>query len=253
MSASETNSPLVAAPKDHQWHKTEDGSWTIYSEKFQEAAHSTHGAIAETKLRFLEGCQLENRWLSKQYEEFKIFEVGFGLGIGAIETLQLWSHLSMPVNLEFISCEIDENLILWCMHNYYHFLSKYYPIDLLDIFKNLKKDSSQLFYHTEIHNKFQLKIYIGDILTHQNILKKNYTQCFDAIFQDAYSPKKNPTLWTHDWFEFVKSISAPNCILSTYSSSVSVRKNLMTAGFNIENGPGFGKKKSSTIAHIKPR
>jgi tRNA U34 5-methylaminomethyl-2-thiouridine-forming methyltransferase MnmC len=251
MNVPTTKSPPVLAPKDHHWQQTEDGSWTIYSEKFQEAAHSTHGAIAETKLRFLEGCQLENRWLNQKHINFKIFEVGFGLGIGAIETLQLWSNLSMPVNIEFVSCEIDEELILWCIKNHKEIFANHYPSELLDLFKNLKKDSSHLFYYSDIKNKFHLKIFVGDILNHQNILKNNYQNCFNAIFQDAYSPKKNPTLWTLDWFEFLKNISAPDCILSTYSSSVSVRKNLMDAGFTIENGPGFGKKKSSTKAYLK--
>ena len=48
--------------------ETEDQSQTLYSEAFGEACHSTHGARAETREIYLEGCHL---WRA-QKQEFTI-------------------------------------------------------------------------------------------------------------------------------------------------------------------------------------
>jgi tRNA U34 5-methylaminomethyl-2-thiouridine-forming methyltransferase MnmC len=73
---------------------------------------------------------------------------------------------------------------------------------------------------------------------------------FDAIFQDAFSPKKNPTLWSVEWFSFLKSASRQNVQLSTYSSSISIRKSLLAAGWSIENARGFALKRTMTKANL---
>lgn len=244
-----SSTPVLNPPRNHQWVKTEDGSWTIFSEYFQESAHSTHGAISETKLRFIEGCQLKNQFDKGDTRNYKIFEVGFGLGIGALETFDLWFKKQCSIPVEFISCEIDEELILWCKKNLESILQETYSKEVWILFDQLELDPTGRFYQSHFNHKFFLKIFRGDILTHQQYITDKYKNSIDSIFQDAYSPKKNPTLWTHDWFVFLKSLTKKQTILSTYSSSTSVRQNLQSAGFHILNGPGFGKKKSSTLAY----
>lgn len=239
--------PHIPPPQNHQWLETEDGSWTIFSEHYQEAAHSTHGAIAETKLRFIQGCKLFER----QHEgrlDYKIFEVGFGLGMGLLESFSLWLKHYQHLKVEFISSEIDKNLILWCKDHLPQVLAEYYSDDVLKIIQDLQLDPSGLFYQSNYNNAFYLKIFIGDILHHQDYLLRHYSSTIDSIFQDAYSPKKNPSLWTIEWFKFLKKLCHSSSILSTYSSSSSVRQNMLAAEFFVTNGPGFGKKKSSSIA-----
>jgi tRNA U34 5-methylaminomethyl-2-thiouridine-forming methyltransferase MnmC len=247
-----TTPPNISPPNNHEWLATKDGSWTIYSKQFNEGAHSTHGAIAETKLRYIEGCQLYN---PKRYHDpfgnYKIFEVGLGLGIGALESFVLWYDKFQHLQVEFISCEIDEELILWCKKNLQQIFAKQYPSSALELVSSLELHVDGLYYQSQFQNKFKLKVFRGDILNHQNYITQNYQESIDSIFQDAYSPKKNPTLWSLEWFSFLKKLTHKNSILSTYSSSSSVRTNLESAGFYLTNGPGFGKKKSSTIAFAK--
>ena len=73
----------------------------------------------------------------------------------------------------------------------------------------------------------------------------------DAIFQDPFSPKRNPSLWTVEWFEDLKKLSSSEVTLSTYSSSTSVRKSLQAAGWFMKNAPGFSSKRTSTRAFLK--
>ncbi|ATH07908.1 hypothetical protein BIY24_08080 [Halobacteriovorax marinus] len=69
-----------------------------------------------------------------------------------------------------------------------------------------------------------------------------------AIYQDAFSPKKNPSLWTKEWFTELKEHSDERCILSTYSAAMGVRKALMEANWNVFRREGYGEKRSTTIA-----
>ncbi len=68
----------------------------------------------------------------------------------------------------------------------------------------------------------------------------------DCIFQDAFSPKVNPDLWTEEWFQLIKKFCHPNTIGSTYCSQKQARKNMQSVGFRIFEGGVFGRKKSST-------
>ena len=98
--------------------------------------------------------------------------------------------------------------------------------------------------------KRKLEIIIGDLLENKKFLA-SYLKDIHAIYQDPFSPKKNPDLWTEDWFQFLKSISHQEVILSTYSASHSVQKNLGEAGWNVLRAPGFAHKRSSTRATLK--
>jgi chorismate dehydratase len=72
----------------------------------------------------------------------------------------------------------------------------------------------------------------------------------DVIYQDPFSPKKNPELWTTDWFEKLKKLSRPGTVLCTYSASSAVRKALGAAGWTVQSFAGFARKKQSTKAFL---
>src|SRR5690606_29124540 len=73
---------------------------------------------------------------------------------------------------------------------------------------------------------------------------------FHAIYQDPFSPKKNPSLWTQEWFELLRQCSDDDCIMATYSASVGVRKAMLEAGWHPESLPGFGPKRERTLARL---
>ena len=166
--------------------KTEDGSYTYYSKNFDENLHSTDGAESETKKYFTEENDLASL-LGK--EEINIFEVGFGLGLGFLATLEALKEYSGK--LHFISCEIDPDLVDWFIENH----------DL-----GLSARNNEGLYEFE-NERFKLSIVIGDATTTVPKYFADTQIKIDRIFQDPFSPKKNPTLWTHEWFELLKSIA----------------------------------------------
>lgn len=208
---------------DYEVIETDDGSTTLFSKKYNEACHSTSGASNETKLHYIKGCKVVERL--QDYQEMNILEVGFGTGLGFLET---YSSLREHGKFKFYSFEIDENLVLHFFnnHNYAY-----------------KRDGSR--YIVE-HNDFELIILVGN--AREQILK--IEERFHAIYQDAFSPKRNSILWTTEWFKELKKISLNNCLMSTYSSSSSIRKSMIEAGWMVTKGEKFGPKRSSTRAML---
>lgn len=214
--------------------ETDDSSTTLYSEYFDENCHSTSGAIEETIYNYIQGCEISEKSLKSN--EITIFEVGLGIGLGPRLTYE--ALLDSNTKTTFFSTEIDEGLVQYSVEH-----------NDCAIFKDLKKvETNELtYFHSKIE-QFDFYILVGDArvttkTAHDLGLLKNVS----AIYQDAFSPKKNPTLWTKQWFELLFKISNENVTLSTYSSHISVRKSMFAAGWKVFKREGFGEKRSMTI------
>ncbi len=71
-----------------------------------------------------------------------------------------------------------------------------------------------------------------------------------AIMFDAFSPAKNPAMWTLPLFESLFRLLDPArpCALPTYSRSTILRATLLLAGFFVGVGHATGEKNETTIA-----
>jgi tRNA U34 5-methylaminomethyl-2-thiouridine-forming methyltransferase MnmC len=71
-----------------------------------------------------------------------------------------------------------------------------------------------------------------------------------AILFDAYSPSKNPAMWTLPLFTNLFQLLDPQrpCALPTYSRSTILRVTLLLAGFFVGVGHATGEKEETTIA-----
>lgn len=216
-------------PKGHALVPTGDGSYTLFSEAFQEACHSTTGAKTETILHYIEGCKILEKIL--KFDPLVILEVGFGLGIGFETTLE---KIPAGKKFHFISLEIDRNLLEWYRESHPEFNFEWK--ENLLVSKN---------------DQYELTIIQGDARTALPDFLKSHEIKWHAIYQDAFSPKKNPVLWTKEWFTLLKSHSHEDVILSTYSASSSIRKSLFETGWGVLQGEKFGPKRTSTRATLK--
>lgn len=217
---------MANTPPRHQWVETDDGSLTLFSEEFGEACHSSTGAKTETLLHYIQGCRITERVSS--HSPFTILEVGFGLGMGFLTTQEVLA--GHGGHWHFLSLEIDLALVEWFGEKYPQLMNKGEGV------------------YEMIGEGFTLTILTGDARkVLPRYLKRNPTQ-FHAIYQDAFSPRRNPILWTREWFELLRLNSADDVILSTYSSSSFIRKSLLEAGWKLQRGEKFGPKRSSTRA-----
>ncbi len=71
-----------------------------------------------------------------------------------------------------------------------------------------------------------------------------------AILFDAYSPARNPAMWTLPLFTNLFRLLDPQrpCAMPTYSRSTILRVTLLLAGFFVGVGHATGEKEETTIA-----
>jgi tRNA U34 5-methylaminomethyl-2-thiouridine-forming methyltransferase MnmC len=213
--------------------ETNDGSLSINSSFYDENCHSLDGAKSETIYNFIEGCEIQSRY--QIHQPFVIFEAGLGMGYGLDCTLDLIGEHP----LLFITTEIEPALIHYNIEKKKH-----------DLWKTLKQDEHGHF--VSIINNQKLVILSGDAtLKIKEIDTYLANKKIHAIFQDAFSPKKNPELWSESWFKKLYQHSDQDCIMSTYCASRGPLEAMEAAGFLTRPRTGFGRKKRSTVATIK--
>lgn len=218
--------------------ETEDKTKTLWSEFFDEACHNLSGAYEETLYNYIQGCHIPEQ--IAQNNKIHVLDVGFGLGIGLkafiaqLAAAHDHSHDQL-IEASYTSMELDEDLFLWSAK---------------ETFPDLVFVRTDNFY-TASHPLLTITIFIGDgRLTLPQAFKDGLLPKFTAIFQDAFSPKKNPALWTLQWFDDLKIMADTQVYLSTYSASVSIRKTMLASGWKISNAKGFGQKKTMTKARL---
>lgn len=196
---------------------TADGSFTLFSDRFNEHYHSVHGAESESKVVYIQA--LERYVAQTAKNEITIFEMGFGSGLNA------WLAYEFAVNnqikLTYISLEK-------------------YPVPAEVLMQNKPAENYRLIIEAdwnlqiELHPNFKLKKIETDITNFDFETIKP----IDLIFHDAFSPDTQPELWTSELFTAIYNATEVGGVLATYSSKGMVKEALRTAGFFVKRLPG---------------
>jgi tRNA U34 5-methylaminomethyl-2-thiouridine-forming methyltransferase MnmC len=198
---------------------TEDGSHTLYLAGIDETYHSIHGAINESRHVFINAGL--SRFVGKK--ELSVLEVGFGTGLNALLTAQFAKENN--INIHYTTVEkFPLNQEVYCLLNYGHILEDN------NLFNEIHSCSWNV--ENEITANFKLQKMKHDL--------KNLSLCrkFDCIYFDAFSPEKQPDLWTKEIFEKLFACISEGGILTTYCAKGAVRRTMQSVGFNVERIPG---------------
>jgi len=205
----------MLSPK-HDLVKSQDGTYTAYSKEFDEHYHSTKdGALKES----LEKHIIPAFELKKQKTQLYILDICFGLGFNTLATIYYYKKYAPNTKLFIYSPEFDKELIS-SLKNFN------YPNEFNDLKEIINSLVEKNFYKDD---KLNIELFLGDA---REYIKK-FSNHFDIIYQDAFSPSKNPTLWTKEYFSDIKKAIKKDGILTTYSIALKVRLALYLNGFNI--------------------
>ncbi len=208
---------------------TEDGSATLYNSDIDECYHSIHGARAESMHIFIDK--------GLRYAEGKnktIMEVGFGTGLNALLTAIEAKRMNIKVT--------------------YH-TAELYPIseDIIDIIaKTVAKEEAELF--KKIHaSEWEYTVNITEhfcLHKHKADIREFAFEGIDAdvVYFDAFSPEKQPELWTEAVFGNVYKGMKNGGALTTYCSKGVVRRTMQSVGFRVEKLEGPAHKRHITRA-----
>ena len=208
---------------------TEDGSNSIYNSELGEHYHSVHGAMRESKHVFIETgwkeVQNSKFQIQNSRKEVSIMEIGFGTGLNAflvgLESLKDKSLKVFYSGIEAFPLKKEEI----CELNYAaNEMEK-------ELFRNLHNAAWNE--EAAISENFTLKK-IKTTLENFSPEENSY----DLIFFDAFSPEKQPELWTEEIFRKLFLSMKANGIFVTYCAKGQVRRNLQSAGFSVERLKG---------------
>ena len=203
---------------------TEDGSSSIINKNLNECYHSTSGAINESKHIFI-----ENGLLACKKKVLNTLEVGFGTGLNALLT-QIICDKNKTIN----NYHSIENLPI---------LSKDYLA--LNYCKqlNIKDDNFMKMHNSSWGEKITISKYFSLLKINIDLQTFNPTTKYDLIYFDAFSPNKQPELWTHNIFKKLYENLNNNGILITYCAKGAFKRTLREIGFEVSSIDGpIGKR-----------
>jgi tRNA U34 5-methylaminomethyl-2-thiouridine-forming methyltransferase MnmC len=181
--------------------------------------------------------------IQKQPGDFVIWDVGLGAAANALTVLRATRTLSCAIRLLSFDHTL-EPLRFALQHT-----------GALPYLVGYEKELHALLSDREItfkdgEQKVNWEVQVADFPT---LLRQPFARGFakpHAIMFDAFSPAKNPTMWTQPLFANLFELLDPDrpCALPTYSRSTMLRVTLLLAGFFVGVGHATGKKEETTIA-----
>lgn len=211
---------------------TSDGSQTIFVEDLDETYHSIHGAIQEANHVFID----KGLRLFESGEKVKILEVGFGTGLNALLT---WMHAKeINLDIDYIGIEafpVEDELI--ASINYYNQLEsgaeeRFKKLHDVNWGSEMKLDGQ--FTITKVEQK--LENFVG------------IENSIDLIYFDAFGPNAQSELWSLEILKKMYRLLKVKGVFVTYCAKGQVKRDLKSAGFEIEALPGPPGKREMTRA-----
>jgi len=219
--------------ENHKMVLSEDGSFTAYSKEYDEHYHSTKdGAFNESLFKHIYPAFK----VKADLNEINILDICFGLGFNTLATLYYHKKNSLITKLNIYSPELDSSLIESLSNFIYPKEFDEYKHIILELIKN----------GSYIDDTLRIELFLGDA---REYIKK-FSDKFDIVYQDAFSPSTNPALWTSEYFRDIQNAMKKDGVLTTYSMALTTRLSLYENGFNIyiNSGDGF---RDSTVASLR--
>lgn len=206
---------------------TEDGSHTIYLPEMDEHYHSVHGAIQESVHIYIQQGLLQTT-----KNEVSILEIGFGTGLNAYLTYCYAKQMKIKVNY----FSLEKYPLTETDYSRLNYPGVIFP-EHSSVFELIHRAEWDIF--TEICTGFRLQKIHADLLNFQF----NSTPQFDLVYYDAFAPGKQPEMWSDEILQKVAASVKIDGIIVTYCAKGTVRRSLMSSGFEMERLPGpVGKK-----------
>lgn len=213
-------------------------SWddgTPASQRFGDIYYSRGEGLAEKRHVFLAGCGLPEAWRGRA--SFTICELGFGTGLTFLATARLWAETAAPdARLNYLAVEghplapedLRSSLAPWSeLSAEAEALLRIYP------------PPCPGFHRLHLGREITLTLLCGDAAA----MLSQTVASVDAWYLDGFAPNKNPGMWSTAVFHEIARLSQPAAHLATYTAAGQVRRGLQDAGFAVQLGDGFGRKR----------
>lgn len=236
----------MSAPMPHSEHKLvqlPNGTWSLHCVDVAETYHPVVGPEIEGHILYAKQIHLER--INSSPGPFVIWDVGLGAAANALAVIQEASLFTGKIAI--YSFEHNLKPLQFALK---HTEQLSYLSSFKDIVQQLLDTHKVSFQYERISVSWEI-IY-GDfpLWLHSASSQMDKMLSPAAILYDAYSPKKNPDMYTLALFKELKSVLSDNapCLLVSYSRATLLRSTLLLAGFYVGKGAATGEKEETTLA-----
>jgi len=232
----------MATPPGYQLVQLAAGTFSIRDHAAGETFHPVIGPQAEGEALYVHPLRLRER-LPAALGEFVIWDVGLGGAANVMAVLRAAQNL--PGRLRVVSFDHALEPLRFALDH----------TDALDYFAGWESVAAALLVNrsvTVVCQDFALhwERHLGDFPTLLGQPEATQWPKPHGILFDAFSPAKNPDMWTASLFAGIYRLLDPTrpCVLTTYSRSTMLRVSLLLAGFFVGTGGPTGEKEETTLA-----
>lgn len=206
---------------------TQDGSHSLLREDLNETYHSFHGARGESMHVFI-NQGLAYLLDSAHRTRFHMLEIGFGTGLNALLTAAFAEQYKV--------------------HATYHTLEPIPVPELLYAQLNYGENEMEKKVLLNLHQApWEKRIGISkwfDLQKFKTPLEQfTSDSLYDIVFFDAFAPSKQAEIWSLENLKKCYRMLQMGGILVTYCAQGQFKRNLASAGFDVQTLPGaMGKK-----------
>ncbi len=231
---------------DYQLVRLNNGICSVRSLADDETFHPVIGPVAEAEALYVNQLRLRER-LKNHSGEFVIWDVGLGAAANALAVLRATRGIACNIRLvsfdhtiEPLEFALRHAADLGYFGGYENHLEEFIRAHRVTF-----QDGRQ-----SVDWEFHLGDFPALIQKAESRKQKVEIPAPHAILFDAFSPAKNPAMWTLPLFTDLFQLLDPQrpCALPTYSRSTILRVTLLLAGFFVGVGHATGLKEETTIA-----
>ena len=262
-----------------------NGAHTVHATDYDEKMHPGLGPAAEAESLYVQQLRIAGR-MREVAGEFVVWDVGLGAAANAIAVLRATRDIPHPLRL--VSFDDTAEPLAFALSNadalgYLHDYESTAKALREKRFVEFQNGSSRVVWEFKLgdfpswassvaagilpavepgfqlggktRGTIQRSEKLGDrpdgkMPSSASDRRPGATSAPHAILFDAFSPAKNPAMWTQPLFSNLFRLLEPTrpCALTTYSRSTMLRVTLLLAGFFVGRGVATGLKEETTAA-----
>lgn len=235
--------------------------YSVHSVAQGETFHPVIGPVAEAEALYVRQLRLPERKAAHR-GEFVIWDVGLGAAANVLTILCATRETKCPLRILSFDCTLEPlRFALEHARELGYFggyeaavesILRNERAEFVDGARNVFWDLHLGDFPTLLANNLRGRLVPPLLGERDGVRASNSPQLASphAILFDAFSPAKNPAMWTAPLFANLFRHLDPTrpCALPTYSRSTMLRVSLLLAGFFVGAGHATGEKEETTIA-----